>query len=575
MSTETLATSNTAELLPKVEHMYLSARAVVDAVPAERWDETLASGMTLRQIVSHLAAWEETVPPRVARALEKGEDLNDWADVDGYNAKIFAETRDASIDDLKARFARAHRALAETVRSFDGRDVPKLAVDIVDWNTTGHYPDHFTDLAAVLKEPKDVANAVNAGWINFRLAVMSLGQAGLEQPTRTGWTFKQMVAHIAAWQDRAATRLQQLREGGVKQEPVEADPFNAQVAAAAASRAAADVLRELDAAHARLVKEVEQIDPARLHRGNEQLIGYIAGNSYGHYGEHWVELFDAVPKRPAQLLDKMRDGWRPFRRAVARVGWGKLADTTSAGWTAKAMLSHIAYWLESLDRSLPYRLKGERGPVPDVQKENDREQAAADARSAEETVKRLDDAYAKLVKVVEALPADEDLHFMAIRLIAGESYGHFAEHVTELQPWLPRSTADVLARFDAMWTEFRALIRDVGRARLMDPTPAGWSYRDMCAHAANWMQHAARELSGEPKTWSDIQKENERAVEAHKLVGAEAMLDELDTSHKRVREVIAKIPDDRILLPEVFGVAAFYTYLHWEEHMHWDLGARA
>ena len=572
MSTETLATSSTAELLAKVEHMYVSTRAVVDSVPADRWDAPLPSGMTLRQVVAHLAAWEETVPRRVESALARGVDTDDNKDIDAFNARVFAETIDTSTDDLKARFARSHAALVKVVRSFEGRDVPKLAVDIVEWNTTGHYPDHYVDLAAILATPKDLAMAVNAGWNNFRLAVMSLGES-LERPTRAGWTFKQMVAHAAAWEDRAATRLAQLREGGVKQAPVEADEFNAKVAAEAAPRPAADVLRDLDDAHTRLVKEIEQIDPAKLHPKDELLIGYIAGNSYGHYAEHWVELFDAVPTRPAQLLEKMREGWRPFRRAVARVGWRRLSDVTPAGWTAKAMLSHIAYWLESLDRSLPYRLRGERGPIPNVQAENDREQAAAAERTAEDTVKRLDAAWTKIVKIVEGLPADEDLHFMAVRLIAGESYGHFAEHVAEIAPWVPKTTAEMLERFDETWNDFRARIRDVGRDRLLQPTPAGWSYRDMCAHAANWMQHATRELSGEAKTWTDVQKENERAVDAHKLVGAEAMLDELDTSHKRVRDAIAKIPDDR--LDQVFAVAAFYTYLHWEEHLHWDLGVKA
>lgn len=572
MSTETLGTSSVSGLLEKVEHMYVAARAAFDAVPADRYDEPLPSGMTLRQVLAHLAAWEETVPPRVEAALATGRDLDDHGDIDGFNARVFDETRDTPIDDLKARHARSHAAVVKVVRALEGRDVPKLAVDIIDWNTTGHYPDHYVDLAAVLRTPKDVALAVNAGWVNFRLAVTSLGDRALEQPTRAGWTFKQMVAHAAAWEDRAATRLRELREDKVTQQPVEADEFNAKVAAASATRPVGEILSELDDAHARLVKEIEQFPQDRLHPSDERLIGYIAGNSYGHYAEHHVELFEAVPTRPAQLLERMREGWRPFRRAVARVGWRRLGDATSAGWTAKAMLSHIAYWLESLDRSLPYRLRGERGPIPNVQSENEREQAAAASRSAEDVIKRLDAAHAKVTKIVEGLPADGDVHFMAVRLIAGESYGHFAEHVSELEPWVPKTTADVLARFDETWTLFRARVRDVGRARLLEATPAGWSYRDMCAHAANWMQHAARELSGEPKVWQDVQKENERAVEAHKLVGPEAMLDELDASHKRVREAIAKISDDRIMTPEVFGIAGFYTYLHWEEHLFWDLG---
>jgi hypothetical protein len=50
------------------------------------------------------------------------------------------------------------------------------------------------------------------------------------------------------------------------------------------------------------------------------------------------------------------------------------------------------------------------------------------------------------------------------------------------------------------------------------------------------------------------------------------MLDELDTSHTRVREAIAKIGDARMADPKVSGIVGFYTYLHWEEHLHEDLG---
>jgi hypothetical protein len=164
---------------------------------------------------------------------------------------------------------------------------------------------------------------------------------------------------------------------------------------------------------------------------------------------------------------------------------------------------------------------------------------------------------------------------MAIRLIAGESYGHFAEHLPEIEGWVPATTAAALRRFEEVWTTFRGAIRERGRVGLMEPTPSGWSYRDLCAHAANWMQHAVSELeSGEYGTWTNetILAENARAVEAHRLVGPEAMLDELDTSYRRARETIAKIPDERMADARVSGIVAFYTYLHWEEHLGHDLG---
>lgn len=580
MSTETLGTSRAADdLLARVEHGYVSTRSVLDAIPSDRFDEKLPSGMTLREVLAHLAAWEETVPPRVASVLETGEDRyerDDIADIDGFNAKVFAETRDVPIDDLKRRLAASHAAVLATIGSLEGREVPQLAIDVVEWNTTKHYPDHFADLGAAIRDAKDLALAVNAGWIDFRLALMSLGESGLDAKTSVGWTFKQMAAHCTGWEDLTVKRLVRLRETGeFTTSGVDTDEFNARLAREAEPRSGRDVLKDLDDAHTRLVKEIERLTPEQIHANDGWAIAVVAGNSYGHYGEHHTELFAAVPHRPAALLEKMREGWRPLRRAVGRIGDRPLANATPAGWTAKALLSHLAFWLETLDRSLPYRLKGERGPIPDVQAENDREQAEAASRHAFDVVKRLDDAYAKVVRIVEALPPDEDIHFMAIRLIAGESYGHFAQHLYEIEGWVPTTTADVLTRLDETWTAFRGRVRELGRTGLMDESPLGWKYRDMCAHAANWMQHAVRELeSGAFVQWTTetILAENERAIEAHRLVSAEAMLDELDTSFKRVREAIAKVPDERLVEPKVFGIVAFYTYLHWEEHLHLDLG---
>jgi hypothetical protein len=557
--------------------MYVATRAVLDAIPNERYDEELPSGMTLREVLAHLAAWEETVPPRVESVLAGNGDLGDYSDIDGFNAKVGAETRDTSIDDLRERLARSHAAVVQVVRSFEGREVPELAMRIVEWNTTQHYPDHFADLDTSIKTAKDLAMAVNAGWINFRLALMSLGAAGLDATSSTGWTYKALAQHVAGWEDLAAKRLARFRgTGEFADSDVTTDAFNAEMAERAGTRSRAEVLADLDDTHTRLVAEVEKLTPEQIHANNGWAIGATAGDSYGHYSQHHTELFAAVPKRPAQLLERMREGWRPFRRAVARVGLRPLRDKTAAGWTAKALLSHLAFWLEALEDALPERLAGRRGPIRNVEAENDRETAAADARPAREVVKRLDDAYRKVVETVSALGPDEDLHFMAIRLIAGESYGHFAEHLPEIEAWVPGSKAETLRHFDEDWAAFRDAIRHVGRAGLMAATPSGWSYRDMCAHAANWMQQCLAEFeAGEFKKWNakTIQAENERAVAAHRLVGAEAMLDELDASHRRVRELIVSLPDDRFAADsESFNVIAFYTYLHWHEHLHEDLG---
>src|SRR5438552_2998477 len=304
VSITTPATSR-SDLIAKVDHGYVASRAVVDALPPERFDEQLPSGWTLKEVVAHHAAWEGTVPSRIERVLHgDGVDPKWEGSVDDFNRRAAADVKDMSVADVLARWTAAHAKVVEIVRSFEGRDVPKLATDIVEWNTSGHYPDHFADLDASIKTAKDLAMAVNAG------------------------------------------------------------------------------------------------------------------DSYGRYAEHHTELFAAVPTRPAQLLERMREGWRPFRRALSRVGLRPLSNKTTAGWTGKALLSHLAFWLEALVDMLPERLAGRRGPIRNNQAENDREIAAADARPAHDVVKRLDDAYRKVVETVSALPPDEDVHFFAIAGLA-------------------------------------------------------------------------------------------------------------------------------------------------------------
>jgi hypothetical protein len=280
-----------------------------------------------------------------------------------------------------------------------------------------------------VKEPKDLVAAVNAGWATFRVALMALGESGLEERTPVGWSYKEMAAHCAGWEDLTVARLRRLREtGAFTGSGVDTDEFNARVAAEARARAGRDVIADLDSAHARLLQEIGLLTPEQIHANDGWAVVQVNVNSYGHYLDHHAEVWPSV--------------------------------------------------------------------------------------------------------------------------------------------------ADVLRRFDGRWTRFRGGIRDIGRGRLLETTRSGWSYRDMAAHVANWLQHLVREVeTGQLASWTQdtIDAENARAVEAHRLVGPEAMLDELDSSQRRAREVVAAIGDDA-LTRRLLGKIAAYTYLHWEEHLHEDLG---
>jgi hypothetical protein len=437
--------------------------------------------------------------------------------------------------------------------------------------TYGHYSDHYGDLAAAIKDKDDLLALVQTSWTPFRLAIGAIGLPSLEEKTSTGWTYKDLVAHAAAWEGRTATRLGTFRESGAKTYPAvdDTDEFNAAVVDRTRGRDARAVIGELDAAHARIVGEIGKLAREQIHVNDDWVIAVVAGNTYGHYADHLDEIVASVPKRPAELLGKMREGWRPFRRAVNRLGLSALSETTPSGWTYKAMLSHVANWMEKLEAEMPNRLAGRRGPFPDVDGENAREAKASTSRSAHDVVERVHAAYKGVVDLVTALPPDRDIDFLAVRLVVGETYGHFAEHGAEIEAALPRNAAEYVDRIEKVWKPFRAAIRERGRAGLGERTSSGWTYKDLVAHVVGWIEQIVREMqTNDFRTgWTSetIQEFNDRSVRTHELVGPEAMVDELDTVYRRLLETLRGLGAGDVD-EKIASSLPYYTYLHWEEH---------
>ena len=566
------------ELLKKISQSHRSMREAIGALPAERWDEKLPAGWTLKEMVGHLAYWESTVPAFV-ESLRTGtpEEVallvadDGGGDADEQNARAAAEARRLSRDEVLRRWDDAHTEVLEVARNLtDSELADDNLIEKFEGDTYGHYPNHYADLGAAIKDKDDLLALVQGAWISFRLGLRSLGLPGLEDKTSTGWTYKDLAAHAAAWEDRTVTRLRTLRESGKKPDGADdADEFNAAVVEQTRGRDAHEVSDELDASHARIVDEIGKLTPEQIHAHDDWAIAVIAGNTYGHYAEHLDEIFAAVPKRPAELLGKMREGWRPFRRAVNRLGVSALSDTTPSGWTYKAMLSHVAHWMEHLAGEMPNRIEGRRGPFPDVDAENARETEASKSRSAHETVERLHAAYKNVVDLVAALPADRDINFLVVRLVTGEAYGHLALHLGEIEQALPRTAAAYADRIEKVWKPFRAAIRERGRAGLGEPTSSGWTYKDLVAHVVGWMDQTVREMQTKEFTtgWTSetIQEYNDRSVRTHELVGPEAMIDELDTVYRRLIETLRGLPTGDVD-EKIAGTMPYYTYLHWEEH---------
>src|SRR5205823_7773671 len=54
-----------------------------------------------------------------------------------------------------------------------------------------------------------------------------------------------------------------------------------------------EVMRELDTAHERIVAEIEMLSTEQIHADEDWVVTVVAGNTYGHYAEHFDEVFAA------------------------------------------------------------------------------------------------------------------------------------------------------------------------------------------------------------------------------------------------------------------------------------------
>lgn len=148
----------------------------------------------------------------------------------------------------------------------------------------------------------------------------------------------------------------------------------------------------------------------------------------------------------------------------------------------------------------------------------------------------------------------------------------------------PTTAKELLERVDDGWRRFREAVRHVGRAKMDDQTGGGWTYRDLLAHVAAWHDLTTRRLRKFRETgtfpgpgdevslglpaFRDADDFNARVMASHRLVGAEALVDELDTAFRSLRSELAKLSDEQTHANDgwVIAIVTGNTYGHYEEH---------
>ena len=147
----------------------------------------------------------------------------------------------------------------------------------------------------------------------------------------------------------------------------------------------------------------------------------------------------------------VEEGWSSSWAAVVRLPPDQMERVTPAGWTAKEMLAHIAFWEETVKpvvvgwfRAQPEEsFEGWYGgddlgltrhdpwPVADVH--NAREAAWARGKQSAQVPERLERAHRQLVEVVGSLSEEEAENERYTGKIADATWRHYAEHLPELQ----------------------------------------------------------------------------------------------------------------------------------------------
>ena len=132
----------------------------------------------------------------------------------------------------------------------------------------------------------------------------------------------------------------------------------------------------------------------------------------------------------------MDEAWAAFHGRVTSLPTEQLEPRIGDGWTRKQMLAHIGAWHDlTVERLGRFADTGEPAELTEHEDAiNARAARAAEGRTTGEILLGLADSYRRLRRTVAAL-SDAQLAAhdgWAAAVIAGNSHGHYAEHLPDL-----------------------------------------------------------------------------------------------------------------------------------------------
>lgn len=149
-----------ANLLQRILNGREQLDATLGRIPEKEMEEPLLhDGWSVKDVLGHLAFWEETVPLRFETG-RAGREPEPMGDMDALNARVLADFRRLSLDEVRRREQAAYRRLLDMVADATSDELFKPGYFVgtgehpfLSWiagNTWGHYEEHLPEINAWL-----------------------------------------------------------------------------------------------------------------------------------------------------------------------------------------------------------------------------------------------------------------------------------------------------------------------------------------------------------------------------------------------------------------------------------------
>jgi hypothetical protein len=156
----------------------------------------------------------------------------------------------------------------------------------------------------------------------------------------------------------------------------------------------------------------------------------------------------------AEVLDAIRAGRKPLEEALAQLGEDQMTQPgVESNWSVKDILAHIVAWEQRMVLWVGQALRGEVPAIPatweEVHRLNEQSYWENRDRPLTEVLAEFQRSYLEALAVAEAA-SEEDLidperfgwreGVPLVRVVAANTWWHYAEHLESIQAWLSKSS---------------------------------------------------------------------------------------------------------------------------------------